>query len=237
MNEKTVYDILDVIQLRQSASREYLEINPVLRAVVDGLCDGNCVLGLLNGVLDIVQQISDHVVAAWGRYIKESTRGVYYNSNMAFTLLSPAKEDFCEFPTPTGIRINMFVMAEKFEESRLPQYLKPYWNAFLGRNFWIYHSRYTDGNMISKNQIGKIGYLTIDESRVKAGETQRRPGLHTDCPGKLMLCRENNTDDYICLGRVTPEEEEEVYRMIDGEGYTEKNTKKRMIPWGQKLAI
>ena len=225
---KVVYDIVDVIQLRQSTSREYLEVNPVLRAFVDGVCDENCVLGLLNGVSDVVQQIWDLVVTSWRRCILEATHEGYGDvKNPAVMRLSARPVDYNDyrgykksclftFPKPTGIRINMmpFVMAETFEESRLPKYLKLYWNAFLGRKFWIYRytdmhqSHYTEGNMISKNQIGKIGYVTIDESRVKAGETPLRPGLHTDCPGKLMLCRENNTDDYICLGRFTPEEEE-----------------------------
>ena len=132
-------------------------------------------------------------------------------------------------------------MAETFEESRLPKYLKPYWNAFFGRKFWIYRytdmhrSHYTEGKMISKNQIKKIGYLTIDESEVKAGETQRRPGLHTACPGKLMLYRENNTDDYIFLGRVTREEEEKIYKLIDanfGEGHSEESIVNFVHPWG-----
>ena len=237
---KVVYDIVDIIQLRQSASRDYLEVNPVLRAVVDGVCDEKSVLGLLNGVPDVVQLIWDLVVTSWGRCIKEPTREDYGNvKNPAVMRLICRDYGDCEFPKPTGIRINMmpFVMAESFEESRLPKYLKPYWNAFLGRKFWLSESHmfYIEGNMVSKNQIGKIGYLTIDERKVKAGETQRRPGLHTDCPGKLMLCRENNTDDYICLGRVTPEEEEKVYKLIDanfGEGHSEESIVNFVHPWG-----
>ena len=36
---------------------------------------------------------------------------------------------------------------------------------------------------LESEQIGKIGYLTIQESRVNKGETQRRPGIHTERPG------------------------------------------------------
>lgn len=36
---------------------------------------------------------------------------------------------------------------------------------------------------ISSTELGKIGYLSISESLVLKGKTQRRPGVHTDCPG------------------------------------------------------
>ena len=167
---KVVYDIVDVIQLRQLASREYLEINPVLRALVDGVCDENCVLGLLNGVLDVVQQIWDLVVSSWGRCIKEPILNEGYHGhvkNPAVMMLSVRPDvdnDYreCKFPKPIGIRINMmpFVMAETFEESRLPKYLEPYWKAFLGRKFWIYRSHYTEANITFWTPAGKRSYKT-----------------------------------------------------------------------------
>ncbi|ORY42463.1 hypothetical protein BCR33DRAFT_718152 [Rhizoclosmatium globosum] len=36
-----------------------------------------------------------------------------------------------------------------------------------------------------RNEWGKVGYLTIHESYVQEGATQRRPGLHIESPGNL----------------------------------------------------
>ena len=38
-----------------------------------------------------------------------------------------------------------------------------------------------------KSEIGKICYLTVQESFVEAGSTQRRPGLHVDCAGIVKI--------------------------------------------------
>ena len=37
------------------------------------------------------------------------------------------------------------------------------------------------------SEIGKVCYLTIQENLVEAGKSQRRPGLHVDCPGTVKL--------------------------------------------------
>ena len=36
-------------------------------------------------------------------------------------------------------------------------------------------------------ELGKVCYLTIQESFVESGATQRRPGVHVDCPGVIRL--------------------------------------------------
>ena len=38
-----------------------------------------------------------------------------------------------------------------------------------------------------KSEVGKICFLTVQESLVEAGSTQRRPGLHVDCAGIIKL--------------------------------------------------
>ena len=40
---------------------------------------------------------------------------------------------------------------------------------------------------VEEEQLGKIGYLTIHESRVEAGAAQRRGGVHIECPGVVLL--------------------------------------------------
>ena len=80
------------------------------------------------------------------------------------------------FPEPTNININMmpFIVGETFQACRLPEYLKPYWKLIelcIGhhssrehrRGFWKYPS-----------DLGKVYYLTIQESSVESGKSQRR---------------------------------------------------------------
>lgn len=75
------------------------------------------------------------------------------------------------FPKPTGIDINMmpFVMGDK----------QSLWKKFHA--YWpLIQQSVTD------LENGKIGYLTIQESAVAAGRSQRRPGLHLETPGVIM---------------------------------------------------
>jgi len=39
---------------------------------------------------------------------------------------------------------------------------------------------------IEADEYSKVGYLTIHESLLKPGQTQRRPGIHTETPGLLQ---------------------------------------------------
>ena len=39
---------------------------------------------------------------------------------------------------------------------------------------------------LPRSEIGKVGFLTIHEAEVNAGESHRRGGLHIDCPGMLL---------------------------------------------------
>ena len=40
---------------------------------------------------------------------------------------------------------------------------------------------------LAPSDHGKVYYLTIQESLVSAGESQRRPGLHVDSPGQVKV--------------------------------------------------
>jgi len=82
------------------------------------------------------------------------------------------KRGAAEFPEPQGIKINMmpFRMGDK---SSLPEDLWHYWPMIEECD-------------VPREEKGKIGYLTIHESQVAAGETQRRPGLHIESPGALQ---------------------------------------------------
>jgi hypothetical protein len=62
------------------------------------------------------------------------------------------------FPTPHNININMmpFIMEKQFRDTKLQEYLRSYWDEIIRQ-------------CIVKNDVGKIGYLTIQESYVNQG--------------------------------------------------------------------
>ena len=91
---------------------------------------------------------------------------------------------------------------------RLPPSLLPYWPLIracltpeIGRDQWwlwpksVSWSGCNDNlNTIClrrtvKSDLGKVYYLTIEESSVEAGKSQRRPGLHVDSPGEVKVRR------------------------------------------------
>ena len=99
------------------------------------------------------------------------------------------KQDVFEFPPPKDININMmpFILSYDFKDSKLPKYLEPYWK-FIERcsrpekekinSMWFNRD---------SSQLGKVCYLTIQESMVETLKSQRRPGLHVDCPGNVKI--------------------------------------------------
>ena len=68
-----------------------------------------------------------------------------------------------DFPKTTGINVNMMPIIMN-EEKSIPDYLKQYMSLINQCHF----------------KTGSTVYLTVHESEVKAGETQRRPGIHTE---------------------------------------------------------
>ena len=91
------------------------------------------------------------------------------------------------FPTPTDININMmpFIVGENLKDCKLPDYLQNYWPLIEACLRPQYERRYWHLWPKSKipSDIGKVYYLTIQESWVEPGNSQRRPGLHVDSPG------------------------------------------------------
>lgn len=71
-----------------------------------------------------------------------------------------------EFPKFTGVQCNMmpFKMNDK---NSIPKEYQPYWNLI-------------EACEIPENQRNGVWFLTVTESHVKKGATQRRPGIHTE---------------------------------------------------------
>ena len=100
------------------------------------------------------------------------------------------------FPTPTDININMmpFIVGENLKDCKLPDYLQNYWPLIEACLRPQYERRYWHLWPKSKipSDIGKVYYLTIQESWVEPGNSQRRPGLHVDSPGSVKIKGEDH---------------------------------------------
>ena len=173
-------------------------LNPIARVLLQGINDVDSELHKLNGMWFILRKIWKFVTSYWKANIKctpfdnecrKTMRNFEYVVpflrltepedtllNESVCINEPYIGSTITFPKPRAIDINMmpFVMEETFEECCLPDYLRNYWN-----------------NIISVcplgDEIGNIGYLTIQESYVEDNKSQRRPGIHTERPGKLTI--------------------------------------------------
>lgn len=132
--------------------------------VLLGTADPNSPLHLLRGNKDVLRIIFAIVVKFWIDSINHNALG-YIPARFGYRLL--------KFPEPTGIKINMmpFVMGKR---SSLPKDCRAYWDMIVACD-------------VEDHQLGKVGYLTIHESETKEGCSQRRGGLHTECPGSVCM--------------------------------------------------
>ena len=195
-------------------------MNKVLFVLLCGVHDEGSILNSLRGMPLIVKIIWLDVKAFYTSHIKLPVNYDHYNSSnppkglthsyynrMAmqdnkffkkvckFHMYNGNTEDKLTagidilFPPPKNIKINMMPYVfggYKFESCKLPSYLKPYFNMIK-----LCHC--------SEEDLNKIFYLTIDEGLVKAGQSQRRPGIHTDNSGPLKL-KNSNLSYSVCKG-------------------------------------
>ena len=195
-------------------------MNKVLYVLLCGVYDEGSILNSLRGMPLIVKIIWLDVKAFYTSHIKLPVNYNHYNSSnppkglthsyynqMAmqdnkffkkvckFHMYNGNTEDKLTagidilFPPPKNIKINMMPYVfggYKFESYKLPSYLKPYFNMIK-----LCHC--------SEEDLNKIFYLTIDEGLVKAGQSQRRPGIHTDNSGPLKL-KNSNLSYSVCKG-------------------------------------
>jgi len=111
-------------------------------------------------------------------------------------ILYPVEHDEAEysFPPASDININMmpFIVGETFSSSKLPESVRPYWpmiKACLHPEMSrAWHHLWP--KRLFPSEVGKVNYLTIQESWVEQGASQRRPGLHVDRPGKVKIKNE-----------------------------------------------
>ena len=92
-----------------------------------------------------------------------------------------------------------FIVGETFASCKLPSSVQPYWPMIKAcldplcldprlERAWHHLGSKED----IPSELGKVNYLTIQESWVEQGSSQRRPGLHVDSPGEVKLRGEEN---------------------------------------------
>ena len=98
---------------------------------------------------------------------------VYTNSEMEYLV----SLDEVAFPPSTGLQVNMmpFLMEPLFSLTRLPESLRAYWTTMVKPQLGLL-----------KEQHGAVCYLSVDERDVSENQSHRRPGLHTESPGRLL---------------------------------------------------
>ena len=180
--------------------KEIAKLDPITKAILEGVYDKECVLFKLNGLWHIFNRIMQDVKKYWKesvidtRPIRDKMR--FKDGDMVSYLNLSKPIDFerfpfvvrfnadyghvcpkIRFPIPTNININMmpFILDKEFKNCRLPNYLKDYWAVLI--SLCIFDDK----------EIGKVCYLTIDERTVQEKYSQRRPGIHTERPGRLEL--------------------------------------------------
>lgn len=136
-------------------------LNPVARTILQGLYDPQSPFHLLLGMHYILKTIWSDVVGYWKSHIRRSD-----DSNLSYVKLKWGYHHttsdlnwILRFPIPKNININMmpFIMEKQFHNTKLPEYLRAYWDQIIQQ-------------CIVKSEVGKIGYLTIQESFVKNGK-------------------------------------------------------------------
>ena len=169
------------------AAQQSRMLHPTLRLVLLGSRDERSSLFRLSGHTDVLSIIWRLVELSWANeMLDESLRS---RDCIAFAHVDTVKQ----FPEPAGRNVNMmpFLM---FDKDSLPEDLAVYWPLIkqctdtlvygesLGdsvryrptRNERRFHGAPPE----SLRQ--RVGYLTVHESVVPQGTSQRRPGLHTE---------------------------------------------------------
>ena len=164
-------------------------LNPVVRVILRGLYDVDSPWHALLGMHYILKAIWYDVLTYYKSKIAAPRQFSYTKVKWghSYTSLDSPSDWLVRFPEPTGIDINMmpFVMAKRFKDTKLPDYLRQYFDQIVGQ-------------CIVESERDKIGYLTIHESFVEKGTSQRRPGIHTESPGVLMLKGGEGKSDHDC---------------------------------------
>ena len=194
----------------------YPVLNPILKVILEGVYDEDCSLSAFRGCPHIVMKIwidvknfwkakiiqpskknEEFSPSEWYKWHRNSVKEFVKDSFKSELFFTPlylwhfSNKKTYSFPKSTNININMmpFKVGTDFKSCQLPEYIKPYWPLIsaclepqMARASW--HMWPTES---IPSDVGKVYYLTIQESYVEKGKSQRRPGLHVDSPGRIKF--------------------------------------------------
>ena len=229
-----IEDVDDIIVLITEKSSMRCLVHPSLLALVDGFCDENCILSVLNGCSHILQKIWEIVRSYWRRCIVHGCKDHDHNSTAPSTGQRTIYIDqLGEWSFPErfyhleqhqyhyDINVTMmpFVISRYFENTKLPAYLKLYWERFIGS--YLSHPYPAIGTpLIDNDDFGNIGFLTVREGFVEPGETlfECGGGVNIHCCSRLTLQLDSFDGKYICVGsdEISTENHEELLTNIGG---------------------
>ena len=163
-------------------------VNPILLTMLQGVYDNGSPLSKLKGTLHIAQKIWKFIVGHWKSlirigfeieipHVKPGTRKILpIDCFFLPQQLNQRRNELITFPSPNDLNINMmpFKMCREFENCFLPENLRQYWELFIQPLF----SPYREAS--ARLEEGKVCYITIHESLVGPGKSQRRPGLQIE---------------------------------------------------------
>mmetsp|Transcript_4879 Transcript_4879/g.14105 ORF Transcript_4879/g.14105 Transcript_4879/m.14105 type:complete len:393 (+) Transcript_4879:115-1293(+) len=152
---------------REATAAERLHAS--LMAYLLGTADEESPLSVLSGHSDVLRLIWHVVNNAW----KREQMMTALQAQEEKKLVAFAHVDNVTFPAPKSINVNMmpFILGDK---RSLPPELHAYWPMIAKCTSTLHRS---DGKASPKD---RVGYLTVHESVVHEGASQRRPGLHTE---------------------------------------------------------
>ncbi|KAF0682726.1 Aste57867_25177 [Aphanomyces stellatus] len=151
--------------------------SPVLKQVILGCYDPTSPLACLRGQHDVLALILKTVLAMWKAHVDKSNRGFMHCRNRKgspFPAIRGRLPKPVQFPPPwfddpmETFHVNMMPFIMGSLDSLPPSCHR-------------YHDMILCCLQTNKShERGKVGYLTIHESMVEAGTTQRRAGLHIE---------------------------------------------------------
>ena len=195
----STYSIEDSVNVAGKLSENF---NPFLKVILEGVYDDQSSLSRLRGTPHIVRLIWLRITDYWKSLIKVSSESLsLYVGRCVSEEWPPTPKNMtpgsCEyvpvdnfvlevdsvtFPPSQNLNINMmpFVLDGEFGKCYLPEELRPYHKSLIEPLLRSYQAN-------CRNEQGKVCYLTVHESLVTCNQSQRRPGLHTDNPGSIMI--------------------------------------------------
>ena len=177
------------------------KLDPIARILLIGVYDDDNTLSAFRGMRYLIQKIWEMAIQFnqlhYLPYIQNAGNPLFYDDSWlnyrcdysesydapcAFAAIHEYRgchevlfKDL-QFPKPLKTEININMMPIKMNAATISKQLP---SNLRGYAQWIQACLKSD-----PSQIDKICFLTIHESFVKKGRTQRRPGLHIELPGK-----------------------------------------------------